>query len=282
MAPTLSTSTCVSGHRLRCKATVVDVLTRSTLCQTEHSVLNGFIKIRRDICFFVKGVNAVRGLRFYEPMAVRFGDYEPVFKQRPRGDAMINAGRYWVAWLGAVLVVLACTQAHPLWGQSDEFEGLTHRELAIRYAKTKVDLAEIDVRRALEMREQNILPGLTLERVRSNLVIAKEQHSQAILSSTDRSTKIRLRHAEERLRLAKLLLESRQRLSDTSRLAALDLKRVELNHELARLNLRMVQNPGEVGSQMEYMQRQIDRFGEDLLWLDERLTRLESRNSLVK
>lgn len=282
MAPTLSTSTCVSGRPLRCKAAAVDVLTRSTLCQTEHSVLNGFIKIRRDICFFVKGVNAVRGLRFYEPMAVRFGDYEPVFKQRPRGDAMINAGRYWVAWLGAVLVVLACTQAHPLWGQSDEFEGLTHRELAIRYAKTKVDLAEIDVRRALEMREQNILPGLTLERVRSNLAIAKEQHSQAILSSTDRSTKIRLRHAEERLRLAKLLLESRQRLSDTSRLAALDLKRVELNHELARLNLRMVQNPGEVGSQMEYMQRQIDRFGEDLLWLDERLTRLESRNSLVK
>lgn len=195
---------------------------------------------------------------------------------------MLNVRRIWIPCLGVIVVILTYTLAAPLWGQSDEFGGLTHRELVIRYAKAKLDLAEIDVRRALEMRDQNILPGLTLERMRSNYAIAKEHHNQAILSSTDGPDRIRLRRAEERLRLAKLLLDSNRRLSDTAGHNELELKRLELNHELARLNLQMVHNPGEFGSQMEYMQRQIDRFGEELLWLDERLAKLESRTSLVK
>ena len=168
-------------------------------------------------------------------------------------------------------------QSRQLSGQENAADELSHRKLAIRYAKTKLDVADVDLQRAMIMNERNIIPKLTLERIRSSHAIANEQHRQAISGSTDGAVKVRMRHAEERVRLAKLSLVAGEELNRSGSITGLELRRLQLNHELAKLNLMLMREPENVATQMEYMQRQIDRLGEDILSMDERISKLESR-----
>ena len=182
---------------------------------------------------------------------------------------------------GRVLLIACATLmsigSFQIWGEDDG--EASHRALAIRYAKTKLRLAEVELERASSMNERHILPQLTLEQLRSNLTIANEQYKRAVADSTDGSQKVQLRHAEERLRLAKLSLDATQNLKSPGRFHELDLQRHQLGYELAQLNLKLLQQPENVSTQMDYLQRRIDRFGDVLLLLEERIARLESRVS---
>ncbi len=186
----------------------------------------------------------------------------------------VGSGRF--VWTTSIIFIalIGWTQACHGQESSDESQKLSPRELMIAHAKTNRDLAEIELRQALDLKEA--VPKLTVERLRSNLAVADEQLKQASLASTGGPEQVRLRHAEERIRVAKLEFDVGGRLRASGAISDLELERRKLNHELAKLNLMMMKNPENFVTLMENMQRRLDRFGEEILSLDQRISKLES------
>ena len=163
--------------------------------------------------------------------------------------------------------------------QSDEvFENLTDRELTILYTKTNLSLAELELKRALELNlGRHIIPPLTIERLRSNLAVAKEQYRQASAESGHASENVRLRHASERVRIAKVDLAAAEKLKDKGAVSEFELRRLQLKFDLARLNLALMQHPQGYLTLVDNMQRQIDRLGDEFLAMEQRIEKLEAR-----
>ena len=154
----------------------------------------------------------------------------------------------------------------------------TPHELMVHYAKTNLELAKVELKQAELMNQDGLahVPTMAIERFRSNLAIAEEQNKQASLASTGGPEQVRLRHAEERVRMAKLAFERGTGLRKKGSISELDLKVRKLKHELALLRLAMLKNPRSFVTLMDSMERRLDRFGEEILTLDLRIARLES------
>ncbi len=176
-------------------------------------------------------------------------------------------------------------QRLPRWAPSDapdrtsEQRQLTPQEIKVQHAKVYLQLAEIELEQALQQNSQvaKVVPRMVVERLHSNVAVAQEQLTQAEQASTLGPMETRLRHAEERVRLAKANLETMTKAKEKGlKLDDLELKRLRLTHELAKLRLAMWNNPDNVLTLMDHMQWQIDRFGEEILYLDKRLTKLET------
>ncbi len=154
---------------------------------------------------------------------------------------------------------------------------LSERALNVLYTKTNLSLAELELQRALELNSGNykVVPRLTIERLRSNLAIAKEQYEQAKLDSGEGPEKVRIKHARERLRIAEIDMQAADELSQKNSISEWEYKRVELKLDLAKLNLALMQHPTGYMTLMDGMQRQIDRLGVEILAIDQRLSKLE-------
>lgn len=152
------------------------------------------------------------------------------------------------------------------------------RDLEFRHAKAKLELAEVELEMAQNMNENgvNSLPRLAIERFKSNLAIAHEQFKQTSVQSTGGPEQVRIRHAKEKVRIAKIDFEAGKRLRRTETISKLELRRLELNFELAKLNMAMLSNPGTFVTLVDSRQRQLDRFGKEILSLDQRISKLES------
>ncbi len=150
-------------------------------------------------------------------------------------------------------------------------------DLAIRYAKVNLDLAEVELQRAPDMNANTsgVIPKLTVERLRTNLAVVRQQFQQAQLASTGEPAQVRLRHVAEKIRLSQMDLQAGQELLQQGAINALELQRLTLKNQLARLSLRLMKNPEDRVTRMDSMQQQVDRLGEEILSLDQRLTRLE-------
>ena len=96
------------------------------------------------------------------------------------------------------------------------------------------------------------------------------------MASTGGPEQVRLRHAEERVRMAKLAFDYGAELNKKGGISELGLERRKLRHELALLRLAMLKNPGSFVTLMDSMERRLDRFGEEILTLDLRIAKLES------
>jgi hypothetical protein len=155
---------------------------------------------------------------------------------------------------------------------------LSEHELTVLYTKTNLSIAELELQQALELNQgdRKIVPRLTVERLRSNLAVAKEQYRQAMLESSDGPERVRLRHAQEKVRVAKADLEVAQKLKEQKALGSWEEQRLELQYDLARLHLALLQHPGGYRTLLDGMQRQLDRYGEEILALEQRITKLES------
>ena len=153
------------------------------------------------------------------------------------------------------------------------------RELTLQYAKTRMDLAETELAWAMESNTQydGVVPSLTVERLRSNLRVAKEQYEQSLSASSGGPASVRLRHAEEEVRLTGLQFQEGRKSKNHGELSDVALKRLKLKHELARLKFALLHNPENFVTLLESMQNQIDRFGEEILSLDQRIARLEAK-----
>ena len=167
---------------------------------------------------------------------------------------------------------------------ADDKPQLSEHELAVLYTQTNLSMAELELQRALELNkgEVKVIPRLAVERLRSNLAVAKEQYRQATLESSEGPKKVRLRHAQEKVRLAKVDLEAGLQLKELKALSEWEEKRLRLKYDLAKLNLALMQHPEGYGTLLDSMQRQLDRFGEEILTLDQRLTKLEGGNPRIQ
>lgn len=163
---------------------------------------------------------------------------------------------------------------------SQDPDSLAPRDLVILYAKTRMDLAQVEFDWAMERSESRIfkISKPRLERWRSELAVAKEQYNQAVTASSGGLEKVRLCHAEEKVRLAKLDFEAAKKLRETNAVSENRLERLHLIYQLAQLNLALRKNPENYVTLIEAMQAQMDQMGQEILSLDLRVSALESVN----
>lgn len=150
-------------------------------------------------------------------------------------------------------------------------------DLLVQYAKTNLELAEVELEQAVAInsRSQGVIPRITLERLRSNHAVAKEQYEEAVMASYGGQERVRLRHADEKIRLAKLALDGAKRQQSQRGVVPLELKRLELKYELAKLNRTLIENPENFLTLFQRLESQVDRLGDEILSLDQRITKLE-------
>ncbi len=158
-------------------------------------------------------------------------------------------------------------------------------ELSVKYAETRMQLADVELRHGLAMNRKipGAVPQITIERLRSNLAVAKEQYDAAVATSIGGAERVQLRNAEEKIRLAKIDLDTGQKLRKENLISDLELERLKLKHELAKLNVVVIKNPDSFTTLLHYIEAKVDRMGDEILSLDQRITRLEpSRGMLPK
>ncbi len=169
-------------------------------------------------------------------------------------------------------------------------------DLRVDVARTNLELAEVELKLAEDFnrevesvllanvppedRESYIrirsLPDVIIERLRSNVEIARQQVEQALMPSTGDVEKIRKKYAEEKIRLAEVNLGSLRQLRGKGLPVKEDeLKRQELRLRLARLNRQLLDSPENLLEIVDSLQRQIDRLNEELIRQDQRLSALE-------
>ena len=158
-------------------------------------------------------------------------------------------------------------------------------ELSVKYAETRMQLADVELRQGMAMNRKipGGVPQITIERLRSNLAVAKEQYDAAVATSIGGAERVQLRNAEEKIRLAKIDLDTGQKLRKENLISDLEFERLKLKHELAKLNVVVIKNPDSFTTLLHYIEAKVDRMGDEILSLDQRITRLEpSRGMLPK
>ncbi|NND97374.1 MAG: hypothetical protein HKN47_08620 [Pirellulaceae bacterium] len=177
------------------------------------------------------------------------------------------------------ICIVATCQAQET-GQS---AAATQYQLSVRYAETRMQLAEAELRIGLEMNQEipRSVPVITIERLRSNLAVAKEQYDAAVAASIGGSERVQLKHAEEKIRLARISLASAEKMYREGMISGLEVERRKLKYELAKLNAVIIQNPDNFTTLLHYIEAKVDRMGEEILALDQRITRLEPSRGLL-
>ncbi len=150
-------------------------------------------------------------------------------------------------------------------------------ELLVQYAKTNLDLAIVELQQAVEINAESggAIPRLTIERLRSNVAVAKEQLSEAELASYGGQERVRLRHAEEKIRVAKLALDAGRNQAEDGLITELELQRLQLRYELAKLSLTLIKNPENFVTLLHRLEAQVNRLSEEILAIDQRISKFE-------
>jgi hypothetical protein len=170
-------------------------------------------------------------------------------------------------------------------GQSHEptENGPSWHQLNVKYARAKMLLAEAELRIATDANKQS--PGaiarLVMERLKSNVAIAEQQLEEAKLATVGGNDRIRMRHAEEKIRLAKLDWESGKRMNDRGLMTDLELERLKLKLELANLSLVLLKNPQYFTTLLQSLEAKVDRMGDEILSIDQRLSKLEPLRGIL-
>ncbi|MCS7467495.1 hypothetical protein NZK35_12650 [Stieleria sp. ICT_E10.1] len=150
-------------------------------------------------------------------------------------------------------------------------------DLNVKHAKTQLALAKVELLSAMEINRES--PGtiaqLVIERLHSDVAIAEQRFQEAELATVGGSERIRLRNAEEKIRLAKLKFENGRKLHDNGMVNELELERLKLKYELAQLSLVLLKNPQYFTTMLQSLDAKVDRLGDEILSLDQRLSRLE-------
>jgi hypothetical protein len=154
---------------------------------------------------------------------------------------------------------------------------LSRYDLLVQYAKTNMDLAEVELQQAVNVNAKTpgVIPKFTIERLQSLFAVAKEQFNEATMASYGGLERVRLRNAEEKIRLAKLALDAGHKQKTDGLVTPLELKRLQLKYDLAKLSRTLIQNPENFVTLLHHLEGQVNRMGEEILSLDQRITKLE-------
>lgn len=181
--------------------------------------------------------------------------------------------------LNALVLIATVSSAPICLGQqpADDSAEPSRYDLIVQFAKTNLELAEVELQQAVDINAQNagVIPRFTIERLRSNLAVAREQFNEATLASHGGLERVRLRHAEEKIRLAKLALDAGKKREADGLITALELKRLQLKYDLAQLSRTLIMNPENFVTLLHHLEGQVNRLGEEILALDQRISKLE-------
>ena len=198
----------------------------------------------------------------------------------------------------AVLLLLAGMPLNLLCGQ----EVKTNPNLRAEIAQVSVELAEVELQVAEDFNREveavllaNIpkedrdsyirnrrLPDVMVERLRSNLEIARQQREQAKMPSTGDVEKIRKKYAEEKVRLAEINLAAMHKYKEKGLpVKDGDIKRLELKLRQAQLSRQLLDSPENLLEIVDSLQRQVDQLHEELIQQDQRLSSIEGEKSYL-
>lgn len=198
----------------------------------------------------------------------------------------------------AVLLLLAGMPLNLLCGQ----EVKTNPNLRAELAQVSVELAEVELQLAEDFNREveavllaNIpkedrdsyirnrrLPDVMVERLRSNLEIARQQREQAKMPSTGDVEKIRKKYAEEKVRLAEINLAAMHKYKEKGLpVKDGDIKRLELKLRQAQLSRQLLDSPENLLEIVDSLQRQVDQLHEELIQQDQRLSSIEGEKSYL-
>jgi|GEM_PF-4015363 hypothetical protein len=198
----------------------------------------------------------------------------------------------------AVLLLLAGMPLNLLCGQ----EVKTNPNLRAEIAQVSVELAEVELQLAEDFNREveavllaNIpkedrdsyirnrrLPDVMVERLRSNLEIARQQREQAKMPSTGDVEKIRKKYSEEKVRLAEINLAAMHKYKEKGLpVKDGDIKRLELKLRQAQLSRQLLDSPENLLEIVDSLQRQVDQLHEELIQQDQRLSSIEGEKSYL-
>jgi hypothetical protein len=143
--------------------------------------------------------------------------------------------------------------------------------LNVRYARAHLALANLDLRRAMDMDNQipNFYTNSAMESLRRHVAIDQEQLKQAIQAPNGNFHDIFVRSAEASLKMAKADLRRKQKArekmpSDTS---IYEEKRAEAIVEIAKLQLEITNDKESSQYSLMYLQWQIEELRNQVLEL---------------
>ena len=173
-----------------------------------------------------------------------------------------------IRWGGLAVLLVG---GFVLWSGGEQGPG---ENLSLQYAEKKVELAELNLQTARALQQYRGISQDMLERVQSRLAVAEAQHALAFRGSTDASSQVQQKHAEERLRLAEHRLQA---LLANGSGTSVEQRRRELQRDLAQLHLDRLKQSRAAQTPMAYMQWQLDWLVDELISIDQRLSQLESQ-----
>jgi len=147
-------------------------------------------------------------------------------------------------------------------------------QVSVRYARASLELARIELQKHLEQEKKvpRGIPAIVIERSRMNVKVAEAQLEQALLPATSGTIHVQVRYAEERVKIAELEYEQakKARLLNPNAVLELEVERLGLVAETARLRLAMWRDPVYLPSLLDQMQWQLDRLSEEIIDLNKR------------
>ncbi|MGE5192218.1 MAG: hypothetical protein ACM3U2_06905 [Deltaproteobacteria bacterium] len=151
--------------------------------------------------------------------------------------------------------------------------------VAVRYAQASLELAKIERKKLVEQNKKvpHVVPAIILERAKMNVKVAEAQLEQALGPSAAGTANVHIRYAEERVKVAELEFEKAKdgRRRNPDAILELEVERLGLVAETARLRLAMWRDPVYLPSLLDQMQWQLDRHSEEIIELNKRVERDE-------
>lgn len=126
--------------------------------------------------------------------------------------------------------------------------------------------------------EMALFSPVYLERLQSNVDIARNQLKSIQSQSTGSHEQLRKKYAEEKVRVAKMKLEALLKKSEKRLdVPKLEITRHQLEYQLAKLQLELMGNPEHLLTLVDSLQRQIDNLGATVIAQDQRMIDIEQR-----
>ena len=217
------------------------------------------------------------------------------------GISIECASVWFVAALGVFVVNMCATTCYAQESSPAKQEKSAH-ELRLEYASLSLKLAETELKLAeqfnreleqsipwtvTEIEREHILnmkriSKTSIERLKSNISIAKTQLALANSPSTGNPEKLQKRYAEEKIRLAKINLDAIK--ADKLRgkeVPDLQIVREDLKYRMAQVDLALLGNPEHLLTLVDSLQRQIDQLREGMMRQDQRITAVEDQGVYV-
>lgn len=147
--------------------------------------------------------------------------------------------------------------------------------VSVRYSRSCLKLAGIELQQLLDQNHKapGVIPDMVLERARMNVKVAQAQLEHALAPTSAGTAAVQVRYAEERVKLAEIELEKAKRVRrhDPDAMSELELERLSLVAEVARLRLAMWRDPVYLPSLLDQMQWQLDRLSEEVIEISKKV-----------